>query len=118
MFVASDKAERELDYRPGAVEAALERAVRCGMKRRATWAALRRPSRWPRLRLLRRVTRSTKCRWIRIPVKALFTFALETEFAPWRKLRKFEKCNWGASEVWCTEVDGLSVAVLLTGGWG
>ena len=27
MFVASDKAERELGYRPGAVEAALERAV-------------------------------------------------------------------------------------------
>jgi len=49
------------------------------------------------------------------PVKALFTFALETEFAPWRKLRKFDKCNWGASEVWCTEVNGLSVAVLLTG---
>lgn len=28
MFVASDKAERELGYRPGSVEAALERAVR------------------------------------------------------------------------------------------
>jgi dihydroflavonol-4-reductase len=28
MFVSSDKAERELEYRPGAVEAALERAVR------------------------------------------------------------------------------------------
>jgi dihydroflavonol-4-reductase len=28
MFVASDKAERELGYKPGAVEAALERAVR------------------------------------------------------------------------------------------
>ena len=28
MFVASDKAERELDYKPGSVEAALERAVR------------------------------------------------------------------------------------------
>jgi len=28
MFIASDKAERELGYRPGSVEAALERAVR------------------------------------------------------------------------------------------
>lgn len=28
MFVASDKAERELGYKPGPVEAALERAVR------------------------------------------------------------------------------------------
>ncbi|MGC2506727.1 MAG: hypothetical protein WA369_08715, partial [Candidatus Acidiferrales bacterium] len=28
MFVASDKAERELGYKPGSVEAALERAVR------------------------------------------------------------------------------------------
>ena len=27
MFVASDKAERELGYRPGSVEAALDRAV-------------------------------------------------------------------------------------------
>jgi dihydroflavonol-4-reductase len=28
MFVASDKAEKELGYQPGSVEAALERAVR------------------------------------------------------------------------------------------
>ena len=28
MFVASDKAEKELGYHPGSVEAALERAVR------------------------------------------------------------------------------------------
>ncbi len=48
-------------------------------------------------------------------MKALFTFALETEFAPWRLLRKFREESWGASQVWSTEIDGLGVGVLLTG---
>jgi adenosylhomocysteine nucleosidase len=48
-------------------------------------------------------------------VKALFTFALETEFAPWRQLRKFRLENWGLSQLWCAEVNGLDLGVLLTG---
>jgi adenosylhomocysteine nucleosidase len=48
-------------------------------------------------------------------VKALFTFALENEFAPWRLLRKFREETWGASQLWSTDIDGLTVGVLLTG---
>src|ERR1700722_7250661 len=48
-------------------------------------------------------------------MKALVTFALETEFAPWRQLRKFRPVDWGGSQLFGVEVDGLEVGVLLTG---
>lgn len=48
-------------------------------------------------------------------MKALFTFALETEFAPWRQLRKFHAADWGGSKLWCADADGLEIAVVLTG---
>jgi adenosylhomocysteine nucleosidase len=48
-------------------------------------------------------------------VKALVTFALENEFAPWRQARKFSTAGWNGSEVFSTEIYGLEVGVLLTG---
>jgi adenosylhomocysteine nucleosidase len=48
-------------------------------------------------------------------VKALITFALETEFAPWRQRRKFRPVEWTGSQLFGTEVNGLEVGVLLTG---
>jgi adenosylhomocysteine nucleosidase len=48
-------------------------------------------------------------------MKALVTFALETEFAPWRQARKFSAADWNGSPVFSTEINGLEVGVLLTG---
>jgi adenosylhomocysteine nucleosidase len=48
-------------------------------------------------------------------LKILVTFALETEFAPWRTLRKFRRAMWGAVETHVTEIGGAEVRVVLTG---
>ncbi len=48
-------------------------------------------------------------------VKVLVTFALENEFAAWRKRRLFREAQWGEERVYATEIDGASVGVLLTG---
>ena len=48
-------------------------------------------------------------------MKILVTFALETEFAPWRTLRKFRRAMWGAVETHVTEIGGAEVRVVLTG---
>jgi adenosylhomocysteine nucleosidase len=48
-------------------------------------------------------------------LKILVTFALETEFAPWRTLRKFRRAMWGAAEAHFTEIGGAEVGVVLTG---
>lgn len=54
-------------------------------------------------------------------MRILVTFAVEAEFAPWRKLRKFDQMRLGtrgASEctyVWETLIGGTAVSVYLTG---
>jgi len=48
-------------------------------------------------------------------LKILVTFALETEFAPWRTLRKFRREMWGAAETHVAEIGGAEVRVILTG---
>ncbi len=48
-------------------------------------------------------------------MKILVTFALDTEFAPWRSLRKFRRSVWGALDVYLADVAGAQVAVVLTG---
>jgi nucleoside phosphorylase len=48
-------------------------------------------------------------------MKILVTFALETEFAPWRALREFRAAQWGDAEVYCAQIGAGEVGVLLTG---
>ena len=48
-------------------------------------------------------------------MKILVTFALETEFAPWRALRKFRRSVWGTAEAHLAEIGGAEVGVVLTG---
>jgi adenosylhomocysteine nucleosidase len=48
-------------------------------------------------------------------VRILVTFALEAEFAPWRKLREFHRRTWGRAEVWAAETGGAEIGVVLTG---
>ena len=48
-------------------------------------------------------------------MKILVTFALETEFSPWRALREFRTVQWGDAEVYRTHIGAAEVVVLLTG---
>jgi nucleoside phosphorylase len=48
-------------------------------------------------------------------LKILVTFALENEFAPWRRLRNFRPETWGIGKVFSTEIGNAEVGVLLTG---
>jgi nucleoside phosphorylase len=48
-------------------------------------------------------------------LKILVTFALENEFAPWRRLRNFRPVKWGTGKVFSAEIGNAEVGVLLTG---
>ena len=48
-------------------------------------------------------------------MKILVTFALETEFAPWRALREFRAVQWGDAEVYRAQIGAAEVGVILTG---
>ncbi len=49
-------------------------------------------------------------------MKVLITFALENEFAPWRKLRRFESVSAGSLEgAYVAKVGLADVRVVLTG---
>jgi len=48
-------------------------------------------------------------------VRILVTFALEAEFAPWRKLRDFHRRTWGRAEVCAAQISGAEIGVVLTG---
>ncbi len=48
-------------------------------------------------------------------MKILVTFALETEFAPWRTLRKFRRSTWGAARAYFAEIGAAEVGVVITG---
>lgn len=48
-------------------------------------------------------------------MRILVTFAVDAEFAPWRKLRRFEKNTNGVTEFFFARCGGTDVNVLLTG---
>jgi adenosylhomocysteine nucleosidase len=48
-------------------------------------------------------------------MRILVTFAVEAEFAPWRKLRQFEKRTDGSAEYYSAQIGGADVNALLTG---
>jgi adenosylhomocysteine nucleosidase len=48
-------------------------------------------------------------------MRVLVTFAVEAEFAPWRKLRRFTKKNEGQAEYFAARIGAADVNVLLTG---
>jgi nucleoside phosphorylase len=48
-------------------------------------------------------------------LKILVTFAIEHEFAPWRKLRNFRPGTWGAAKAFFTDIGDAEVGVVLTG---
>lgn len=48
-------------------------------------------------------------------MKVLVTFAVETEFAPWRRLRDFRRTVLGDIELYEARLDGAELRVLLTG---
>jgi adenosylhomocysteine nucleosidase len=48
-------------------------------------------------------------------MKILVTFAVDAEFAPWRKLRSFEKIASGSSDSHSAKIGDAEIRVLLTG---
>jgi adenosylhomocysteine nucleosidase len=49
------------------------------------------------------------------PVKVLVTFALESEFAPWRKRHSFRESRFGEAPAFLTSWEGIELTVVLTG---
>jgi adenosylhomocysteine nucleosidase len=50
-----------------------------------------------------------------MPMKVLVTFAVDAEFAPWRKLRKFSQSNVGDIRAYSAHITEGELIVLLTG---
>jgi adenosylhomocysteine nucleosidase len=48
-------------------------------------------------------------------MKILVTFALETEFAPWRALHRFRRAVWGQQDTYSAGIGGAEVVVVLLG---
>jgi adenosylhomocysteine nucleosidase len=48
-------------------------------------------------------------------MRVLVTFAVDAEFAPWRKLRHFSSINYDGLQLWRTKMANTEVIVLLTG---
>ena len=48
-------------------------------------------------------------------MRILVTFAVDAEFAPWRKLRTFEKSNAAGTDYFSTKIGDNEINVLLTG---
>ena len=48
-------------------------------------------------------------------MKVLVTFAVDAEFAPWRKLRQFSRANLGEIEAYSSPLENGELVVLLTG---
>jgi adenosylhomocysteine nucleosidase len=51
----------------------------------------------------------------RVAVKILVTFAVDAEFAPWRRMRDFRKGKEESLDIYRDEIDGVEVLVVLTG---
>ncbi len=48
-------------------------------------------------------------------MRVLVTFAVDPEFAPWRKLRKFHRIEYEELQLWRTNAGSSEITVLLTG---
>jgi nucleoside phosphorylase len=48
-------------------------------------------------------------------MRVLVTFAVEAEFAPWRKLRKFRFIDYDGLQLWKTDSDRVEITALITG---
>jgi adenosylhomocysteine nucleosidase len=48
-------------------------------------------------------------------MRVLVTFAVDAEFAPWRKLRQFDRMEADGCPAFSTTIDGMRLDVLLTG---
>src|SRR6516165_595715 len=48
-------------------------------------------------------------------MRVLVTFAVDAEFAPWRKLRAFRHIDYDGLQLWCTDAGSIQVTVLVTG---
>jgi nucleoside phosphorylase len=48
-------------------------------------------------------------------MRVLVTFALDAEFAPWRKLRKFSSIDYDGLQLWKTKIGNAEITALLTG---
>jgi nucleoside phosphorylase len=48
-------------------------------------------------------------------MRVLVTFALDAEFGPWRRYRKFAETQGGRSTIYSARLDGMAIDVLLTG---
>jgi adenosylhomocysteine nucleosidase len=48
-------------------------------------------------------------------MRVLVTFAVEAEFAPWRKLRSFSSVDFDGLRLWRTEAGNAQITALLTG---
>jgi nucleoside phosphorylase len=48
-------------------------------------------------------------------MRVLVTFALDAEFAPWRKLRAFRHIDYDGLQLWRTDAGTIQVTVLVTG---
>src|SRR5271165_5873177 len=51
----------------------------------------------------------------RMTMRILVTFAVDAEFAPWRKLRTFQRIDYEDLRLWRTSMEGNEITVLLTG---
>jgi adenosylhomocysteine nucleosidase len=48
-------------------------------------------------------------------MRVLVTFAVEAEFSPWRKLRKFRSIDYDGLRLWRTKASSADITVLVTG---
>ena len=48
-------------------------------------------------------------------MRVLVTFAVDAEFAPWRKLRAFRHIDYDGLQLWCTDAGTVQITVLVTG---
>jgi nucleoside phosphorylase len=48
-------------------------------------------------------------------MRVLVTFAVEEEFAPWRKLRQFRFIDYDGLRLWKTSTEGVEITALVTG---
>ena len=48
-------------------------------------------------------------------MRVLVTFAVDAEFAPWRKLREFRHIDFDGLQLWRTDAGSMQITVLVTG---
>lgn len=48
-------------------------------------------------------------------MRVLVTFAVDAEFAPWRKLRRFRSIDYDGLRLWRTDVEEMEITALVTG---